>query len=242
MHRLVLDIGNTRSKFGVFDADSTLIKSGVTVEFDVDLLLEIQSEYGIDNACLSTTRSIDKEDIRRIADKMHLLVVDETVKVPIKSLYKTPSTLGKDRLAAVVGAYTNYPGESCLCVSAGTCITTDFIDGLGVYQGGNIAPGIMMRLQAMHEYTDKLPLVEAIYNEDELGKSTTEALQNGAVRGAILELESFIELINQKFGPIRTLISGGDSNFFVENTKYQIFAHSNLVLEGLNEIMKFNDY
>lgn len=242
MKRLVLDIGNTRCKYGVFDENDFIIDYHVSEDLDVVLIDHLCSGHAVSTIGLASTRNLELSTIHQISQKYHLVYIDDSVKVPIKNLYRTPETLGRDRLAAVVGANHKYAGENCICISAGTCITYDFIDHEGVYHGGNIAPGLQMRLEAMHAFTDKLPLVEAMYNEDVLGKSTDEALQNGAVRGAIFELESFIQLMIEKFGPVRVLISGGDSNFFADRTKYQIFAHSNLILEGLNEIMKFNGY
>lgn len=241
MNRLVLDIGNSTCKYGVFAGDE-LIYHFKGKDPNQELIDQISINYKTFELGVISTRKISEELLHHLEQRFHLLYVDDHVKVPINILYKTPNTLGKDRLASVLAANKKYPGENCICVSAGTCLTYDFIDAAGNYHGGNIAPGVQMRLQAMHAYTDKLPLVEPVLNEDVIGKSTTEALQNGAIWGAIFELESFIELMIKKFGSVATLISGGDSNYFVESTKYQIFAHSNLVLEGLNEMMKFNGY
>ncbi|MBK6903040.1 MAG: type III pantothenate kinase [Saprospirales bacterium] len=73
--------------------------------------------------------------------------------------------MGKDRLAAAVGAWSFFPGKTCLVIDAGTCITSDVLSEDGIFKGGNISPGIDMRLKAMHTFTARLPLV---------GRGTTE--------------------------------------------------------------------
>jgi len=125
-------------------------------------------------------------------------------------------------------------------IDAGTCITYDFIDGNGQFMGGNIAPGIRMRIEAMHDHTANLPLVDPILNKNELGQSTKEALQNGAVRGTIYEIDSFIRLIENKYGISKTILTGGDAFYFVDYFKSKIFVVQNLVLIGLNQILKHN--
>jgi type III pantothenate kinase len=95
-----------------------------------------------------------------------------------------------------------------------------------------------MRIKAMHQFTGALPLVNIKYNDDLLGKSTEEALQNGALKGTIWEISAFIKEINKKFGKSRVVFTGGDAKYFVNYFKTMIFADSNLILVGLNEILK----
>ena len=72
----------------------------------------------------------------------NFVFLDETVSLPIKVQYKTPKTLGKDRLAAAVGANYLQPGKDLLVIDAGTAITYELIDASGSYLGGNISPGM----------------------------------------------------------------------------------------------------
>ena len=86
--------------------------------------------------------------------------------IPIRNLYSTPETLGTDRLASVTGAFyeamkhNNDEPTDVLVIDMGTAITYDIIDAAGNYLGGNISPGVAMRLKALHHFTEKLPLVE----------------------------------------------------------------------------------
>jgi len=234
IHNLCVDIGNTKIKSGVFYNDIILEK------FYGDGFLEVVFEkYNVKNCIISSTRSKIPDNIYEIKKRVdNFIVLCHKTRLPVNINYKTPETLGRDRIAAAIGAKKLFPGDNCIVIDAGTCITYDFIDKDNVYQGGNIAPGIRMRMEAMHRFTDNLPSVEIIYNEDPLGKSTAEALQNGSIRGTFYEISSFIQLIIDKFGDSKVIFTGGDAKYFVNHFKTPIFANPNLVLIGLNEIIK----
>ena len=171
-----------------------------------------------------------------------LTILDHTTNIPIVNLYKTPKTLGNDRLASVIGAQHLYPNKNIAVIDLGTCIKFDFIDKKRRYIGGNISPGVRMRIQAMHDYTSQLPIVDLKYNNSILGNSTESALQNGAVRGTIFEIESFIRRIKKKYGKLFVVFTGGDADFFASYINYEIFVNQNLILEGLNKIIHNNEY
>jgi len=145
-----------------------------------------------------------------------------------------------------VGAWNLHPGKNCLIIDAGTCITLDVVSATGEFLGGNIAPGIDMRLKAMHHFTAKLPQVDRSGNPADdsagglLGMTTEAALRNGGQIGALLEVRAFIAVCEQLFGPMKVILTGGDADYFVKNIKTKIFAHPNLVLYGLNKILKHN--
>ena len=148
-----------------------------------------------------------------------------------------------DRLAGVVGAKTLYPENNCLVIDAGTCITYDFIDATGVYQGGSIAPGIRMRLEAMHTFTANLPLPDwnpQTSRPSLVSKSTEQALISGAANGTIAEAEQIIATFQEQYASTQVLVCGGDRNFFESTIKHPIFAVRNLVSIGLNRILEHN--
>ena len=128
-----------------------------------------------------------------------------------------------------------------MVIDAGTCITYDVIDKNGVYQGGQITPGIHMRLKAMNHFTDKLPLANWSGPYESIGKSTEECLISGAALGTINEMKGFIGDYNKAFDSLNIVITGGDSQFFVLNMKTEILAVPSLVLKGLNVILNFDE-
>lgn len=153
--------------------------------------------------------------------------------------YETPQTLGVDRVAAAAGAHAIYPSNACLVIDAGTCITYEFVSETGVYKGGNISPGLRMRLAAMNHFTGKLPLVEFALPDREIGFSTASALQNGALRGAIYELQHYVSAFRQNHPQGKVLVCGGDSPFLRPHLPSGTEFRSSLVLEGLAKLHEY---
>src|SRR5690606_709080 len=157
--------------------------------------------------------------------------------------YKTPQTLGLDRFAGVIGAAALYPEQNSLVIDAGTCITYDRIDKNRNYDGGGISPGLSMRFQAMHELTEKLPLIAPdLHFMEKIGTDTRSSLLAGAQQGLINEALGFINDYELRFEALQIILCGGDFKFFDTRLKNSIFAHSvkvepHLVLIGLNEVI-----
>jgi type III pantothenate kinase len=122
----------------------------------------------------------------------------------------------------------------------GTCITMDFVESSGTFKGGNISPGIQMRLEAMHRFTSALPLADATMPSGLLGTSTITALQQGGVAGTCREIDAFLTEAADTFGIVNVILTGGDAHIFEIYTKKQIFVLPYLVMEGLNEILHYN--
>ncbi|MCL4147183.1 UNVERIFIED_CONTAM: hypothetical protein GTU68_066929, partial [Idotea baltica] len=160
--------------------------------------------------------------------------------LPVKSTYQSPKTLGVDRAAAAVGANFLYPNNNCLVIDLGTCITYDLIDASGIHRGGGISPGIEMRLKSMHKFTSKLPIVNVKGTPELIGKTTADCMRSGSIWGTIAELEGIIARYRHFYNNLTIIICGGDTFFFESKIKDHIFANPNLVLIGLNQILRFN--
>jgi len=178
--------------------------------------------------------------LKRLLD--HYMVLSAKTNLPLINLYQTPETLGKDRLAAVIGGISLFPGSNVLVIDAGTAITFDFINKQKEYLGGNISPGLSMRYQALHQFTKQLPLLQKEEDFELLGENTKKAIIRGVQNGIVFEINHYIESLSVKNGNITTILTGGDSNFFDNKLKYPIFVESDLVLMGLNKILKYNIY
>ncbi len=264
---LCIDIGNTRTKLAVFDA-AQLVQKETLESLDLSTIKSLAYNQKIENVILSSVAEIpDEVEVFLKNDFFYLQLTTETP-LPITIHYKTPQTLGKDRIAAAAGAFGLFPGENCLVIDAGTCITADILNAAGAFLGGNISPGLSMRLKAMHHFTARLPLVKRELGTGNwelgirdlelgtgqadstpnskspipnyLGQSTEHAIWNGGMLGAAWELEGFIRQCEQGFSPLKVILTGGDADFFVKNLKTKIFAHPNLVLYGLNIILQHN--
>lgn len=240
MTYLTIDIGNSFAKLAIFDFGEIIHKERYH-KLLVGNVDQLYAKYGFSKAILSSTRVLDRRVILAIQKKYDMIILDHNTKIPIENLYRTPETLGKDRLAAVIGAYVQYPKQNCAVIDLGTCNTFDLIDKKGTYHGGNISPGVDMKLKAMNHFTSKLPLPERVYNDDPMGKDTTSALQNGAFWGTIFEIESFINRMNALFASLNVILTGGDAKIFGSKLNSKIFVAPNLVLIGLHEILKYNE-
>ena len=178
------------------------------------------------------------EAVRRHTD--YLLEFTPATPVPIGNAYLTPATLGRDRLAAAVGAATLYPGRNALIVDFGTAVTLDFVSADGVFRGGCISPGMAMRFRALHEYTAALPLCDATDSAELLGRTTDEAVRLGVMNSLAFEIEGYIARMQGEIEDLCVIFTGGDTNFFAKRIKNTIFANCNLVFWGLNRILEYN--
>lgn len=236
---LALDIGNSRVKYGLFDG-RVLKKSGYWVGLSPNEIAERAYNLLPRRIIYSSVRSSFVPDWGHLPEGISVMALGSDTPLPIENRYHTPQTLGQDRLAAAVGAWVQFGGKNSLVIDAGSCITMDLLLN-GGFEGGNIAPGLDMRLEAMHRFTDGLPrLFGRHLPKGIIGKNTEEALLLGALRGAAFEIEGFIDRCEREYGSLMLAFTGGDAVFLADTLKRKIFVLPNLVLRGLNEILIYN--
>ncbi|NVK53337.1 MAG: type III pantothenate kinase [Flavobacteriaceae bacterium] len=237
---LIIDVGNTRVKIAVFEKD-TLLKLDVIEENEllkkVDFLV---SEYQIKSGIIASVRKLPAHLERELLKKTAFLVLNHTTKVPFINQYKTPKTLGVDRIALVANAAKKYTMQHVLIIDAGTCITFDFVNSKGMYLGGAISPGITMRYNAVKAFTSKLPLLEKKSAVKLTGTTTEESIHSGIINGILNEIEGVISQYKKEYPLLTIVLTGGDTYFLAKQLKSGIFAHPNFVLEGLNTILIHN--
>jgi len=233
---LVIDSGNSAIKAGLFDQFSL---KKIYESTSIDALKKILFDNKVDRAIVSSVKN-DAEEIRRYLGVATTLILSHDLKLPFENLYKTPETLGADRVAAVAGAIQLYPNQDILVIDAGTCVTYDFIDRNKNYQGGSISAGLKMRLRAVHEFTAKLPLVEYSGTPLITGRTTSQAIESGAFFGMLAEINGFIEEYKKIAPALVVIICGGDAKFFESKIKHSIFVVPEIVLTGLNNILQYN--
>lgn len=239
---LVLDMGNTRLKAGVFD-QNRLVEQAFWSAWTLRDVSGFAEKWQPARAILSSVAKPDAELTAFLEQKFQFIELSAHTPVPFRNLYRTPETLGKDRIAAAAGAIALFPQENVLTVDCGTCIKYDFVDAAGAFRGGNIAPGAAMRLRAMHHFTARLPEAAFELPASFVGDSTETALQNGALRGALLEIEGFAQVFAEKSGgDLRVILTGGDAEFFAKHLRIKnLTLEPSLVLLGLNAILNYNN-
>ncbi|HPW65993.1 MAG TPA: type III pantothenate kinase [Salinivirgaceae bacterium] len=234
---VVIDIGNTTTKVGYFKNNELIEKKIVeTNKIRYDDLFNTHIKAVIIAASGRHLTGIENY----LTDKNILFyVLSYKTKLPIKIDYKTPETLGLDRIAGSVGATVLFPNRPSLIIDIGTAVTYDLVVN-NCFMGGNISPGLKLRSLSLNEHTEKLPLVDATDNQQLYGKSTIEAIENGVFNGLKYEIEATIKYFSEIYSDISVIITGGDAHFFVNIIKTAIFVEPNLVLIGLNRILLHN--
>lgn len=237
--QLVIDIGNTALKYGIYEQQQLITKG-----HDLTALTDALHSYRVSEAMIATVA--DSGAVVALLDSLHIphSTLSAQSKLPISNQYLTPATLGSDRLAIAVAADAITNGAPTLSIGAGTAITYNFTDK-GAFYGGAIAPGIGMRFKALNQFTARLPLVDwTAYRDlvyDELiGTDSESSIRSGVLTGVIQEVQGTIEQYRMRYSGLQVLITGGDMPFLVKNLKNNIFARPDMVLEGLNYILLYH--
>ena len=237
--KLIIDIGNTSTKLALFKGKNLFTTLNIK-ECSIKSVRDFVANEAVSATIISSVKK-NNSDLLNILDDYNGTILSETIPVPIKNHYKTPDTLGVDRLAGVIGAHFLYPAKDVIVFDLGTCLTIDFLSKKGEYIGGRISPGIEMRYQALHTFTDKLPLLQKEKNTPIIGNDTTSSIVSGVQLGILAEVKSTISEYRLQNPDTVSVVTGGDCFFFEKELKSSIFANPNLVMIGLNEILDFNE-
>ena len=245
---LTIDIGNTKTKIAVFKGKQ-LVEHAVIEQINKKYISELIDKFGTFEISIISSVNTDKE--QQVANlfaefklKHHLL--SHKLPLPFKIDYLTPDTLGKDRIAALAGAYAVGGEGNYLVIDCGTCNTYDLLIN-GHFVGGNIAPGIQMRLDAMHHFTAALPQcsienAQCIMHNAQLGLTTHSAILNGAYWGVINEINSYIRHYSREYNDLKVVLTGGLFNLQIADYKLHIIDNTPILFEpmlvpkGLNYI------
>lgn len=238
---LVIDMGNTAVKAAVFQNNKLLEKFQFPREYFFKKNQEIFNSYPkIEYSILSSVVITNQSEVDLLQERSKLQILNKDLLLPFTNLYKTPETLGIDRLALIGGAAGAFPKKNVLVIDAGTCITFDFKNDQNEYFGGAISPGIRMRLKALHTFTSKLPLIEFKEDAELIGGDTEGSILSGVINGTVAEIAEIINTYKSKYKDLTVILTGGDTQFLSKRLKNSIFANSNFLLEGLNYILEFN--
>ncbi|MCX6227476.1 MAG: type III pantothenate kinase [Bacteroidia bacterium] len=235
----VIDAGNTLIKTAVYNPAGLVIVETHTDWSAEAITKTIDRHPEILSCLICATRDvpvwlpglIQGRNIR-YQELTHLLAL------PIEIGYETPETLGKDRIAAAAGAADLFPGHNVLAIDAGTALTIDLITDKGLFVGGNISPGMRMRFAALHQQTFSLPDIVPSEEVPLIGKNTREAILAGVVNGLIYEIDNSINSLKNKYNDLHLIMTGGDARYLSGRLKNTIFVEENLVLTGLNAILR----
>ncbi|MDR1129589.1 MAG: type III pantothenate kinase [Prevotellaceae bacterium] len=231
-YSLILDIGNSAIKLFVVSDFEILYSATYSNIADLEKIFTLFP--GIKNGICSASGRIPCELESFLAERLENFVnFSPDTPIPITNLYRSPETLGSDRLAAAIGVNHFFPDTNVMIFDFGTAITIDFIDSGNNYLGGNISPGLSMRFKSLNFFTNRLPLLQIPDKIEEIGTTTNEAIEIGVVRGIIGETMNYIS----KYPEHKIIFTGGDSFYFAVKIKTPIFVFQNPLVFGLNRIL-----
>jgi type III pantothenate kinase len=239
MLTLVIDAGNTLIKCAVYN-QAELIAAESGAEWSVEMITGLREQHPAIASCLICSTRAVPEWIPALMEGLGIRFSELTHETPLPLVigYETPATLGKDRIAAAAGAVARFPGRNIVVIDAGTALTIDLVTGEPVFLGGNISPGMRMRFHALHAQTFSLPEVEPGPDVPLIGKNTRQAILAGVVNGLTYEIDNSINSLKNKYNDLAFIITGGDAPYLAARLKNTIFVEENLVLNGLNAILR----
>ncbi len=251
---LVIDIGNTHTVFGVM-RDGEILKhwrmtsSLARTEDEIGLILRLYCQQGgidfsaISGVCISSVVPDLTASHVRMSQKylgIKALVIHSGLKMGMKVLYKDPGTVGADRLCNAVAGVQKM-GSPLIVLDFGTATTFDCIDREGNYQGGVIAPGVETSIRALHMKAAKLPQVELRIPRGMVGRTTTESIQIGIIKGAIHTVNGLVADIKKELGEgTRVIATGGLAEVIAGETDVITRVEPFLSLEGMALIYEMN--
>jgi type III pantothenate kinase len=233
---LVVDAGNTRIKYALFQNDEQL-------SFFADDSADLKKSKSYLSRIKYSKSIISSVRNKNETDKIKSLLINcfdsAELHLPIEIIYETPQSLGADRIANAVAAKF-VAKKSALIIDIGTCLKFDYLNKNGQFEGGSISPGIHLRYKSLNDYTGNLPLLNETEQIDFLGTSTKSCIQSGVLNGIQGEINFFMEHYTMKNKDLTIFVTGGDYLNFDYSSKNNIFAVGNLTLLGLYYILKSN--
>jgi type III pantothenate kinase len=238
---LLIDNSNTRTKFALGDADRLLPWRGVlgTSEISGETLDALLKDVSYDAVLIGSVVPSKREILRDFfLNRCPVHLLDHTSPLGIEIDYPLPAQIGADRLANAVGVFHRH-GAPAIVIDFGTAVTFDIVSGKPAYCGGVIAPGLGAMSGYLSRKTALLPEIELIEPVSAIGKSTTHAMQAGAVfgyRGLVKEILARIsdELPHQP----KVVATGGDAALIARGVPEIEVVDPDLTLDGLRQVAR----
>ncbi|MCK5822809.1 MAG: type III pantothenate kinase [Bacteroidales bacterium] len=237
---LLLDFGNTNTKIAVYN-NKEIVDSHTFKELQLSDIKNLKHSSSINNVILSSVSKYKEEIKNYLRNNFeNFIELNSNTPIPIELKYTGKQTLGNDRIATSVGANNIFPNTNVLVIDMGTAITFDFINSKNQFVGGNISPGVNLRLKSLNEHTHKLPLVKKNKKFQLIGTDTNSAILFGVENGILFEVEGYINKLKNEYKNLKIILTGGDTFLFEKMIKNPIFVKSNLLFQGLNRILNYN--
>jgi len=252
---LVIDVGNTNSKFAVFKGDELIGEWRLQTQHN-----RTADEYAVSLTQLMKLKGLEPSDMRgaiiatvvpqalfnlRLLCQSYfnvepLVVGEPNVDLGMKVLLERPQDAGADRIVAAVAGHKQFGGP-LISIDFGSATTFDIVDEDGNFVGGVLSPGIQLSIEAFYLMTARLPRIKVEKTEKVIGKATVPAMQSGIFWGYVGLIEKLVTMIKAEYGkPMKVIATGGLAPLFLEATDVIDETVPDLILRGLLEIWRRN--
>jgi type III pantothenate kinase len=247
---LLIDVGNSRLKWGVLDNGQIRRTGHITQQ-------AIQ-ETGLAALTTKLPRHVDTVLASNVTGKsfatrlsgvigMHCecdvhFVRSEKAACGVTNSYRQPRHLGVDRWVAMIGAWGEVQA-ACVVVDAGTAVTIDVLDSGGRHLGGQILPGTLLMAQALASESNDVPAIELRPGALASGMrmfatSTSRAVEQGVVNAVVGAVERAAWTLDEHGHEATIVLTGGDASRILKSLDDEALHRPNLVLQGLARILE----
>jgi type III pantothenate kinase len=249
MKALLLDIGNTRIKWGISQA-GCISKTGHIAQSHVKeqglAALTSKLPADVDTALASNTAGatfatrLSGVVGAHCGCDVHFAHVEKQA-YGVTNSYRVPRRMGVDRWVAMIGAWAELE-KSCVIVDAGTAVTIDVLDGDGKHLGGEILPGYMLMTSVLAQETSDLPELagrapNANAALDIFASDTKRAIQNGAWNAVIGAVARAMNVLKANRYRPQLVLTGGDASRMLDALGETALHRPHLVLQGLARML-----
>lgn len=251
---LAIEQGNTNTLFAVHDGERwtsqwrTATQASRTADEYAVWLFQLLAMAGLSlgafhHCIISSVVPQSIFNLRNLARRylqVEPLVIGENANLGIEVRIDKPSEAGADRLVNAIGAHVAYPG-ALIVIDSGTATTFDMVAADGAFEGGVIAPGINLSMEALHAAAAKLPRIAIQKPQKVVGTDTVGAMQSGIFWGYIGLIEGLIARIKaEREAPLTVVATGGVASLFHGATTAIDHFDPDLTIRGMLEIWRRN--
>jgi type III pantothenate kinase len=247
---LVIEVGNTNTKVGVFDGSRLLVSWRLTTRRE-----QTADEYGVFIQTLLATRGIEPPRVTGVAISNVVPPVQQALEsmseayfgIPAFSVepgYRdvvplvvdAPNEVGADRVCDIVGGVTLY-GKPLIVINLGTATTFDCVNARGEFVGGAIAPGMITASEALISRAARLYRVELLQPKEAIGRNTVTNIQSGVVYGWAGLVDGVVERMRSEMGAhVKVVATGGLAERMRGISRCIDVVDSDLTIQGLRII------
>ncbi len=245
---LVIDIGNSRIKTAIFDQDKIISSDSFIDQIKFESYLKSQdiTEIAICSVVPDKAKLITQQisGLKGISP----FVITNDMKTNLSVTYKTPETLGIDRLCSAEGAFFLFKKSKThksynrktyiLTIDFGTATTINIIEYPGKFIGGLIAPGIDMMFESLNKKTAQLPDVIVSDFNSVIGDGTKSSIASGVINSNVGLIEKNLDYLKEEKSAkeIIVYLTGGNANKIIPHLNFEFIYEENLVFYGINTL------